>query len=264
MGWSALPYTIVCGQLGYNLSVLGRMAEGKELFERGYAIDLEKVSNLTTKMAYCSWQGLFISLVGEDFFNAATKVDQLVDLAERSDSPFMMLAFNVAKSNIMIGIENYAQALSSGQKALTAIEGKPIRTGHVVNLYYNMVMAALKTGDVDKAKEYFEEGQSLVELSPNWWEPRYSFLEGLILMNEVNSDYHKIETCFKASIQGDENVGAIVPAAQTRYYLAENMKHRGDEKGSIDLFTKLHNSFQSWDISVWENKCKQELEQYRF
>jgi tetratricopeptide (TPR) repeat protein len=264
MGWNALPYAIVCGQLGYNLSVLGRVTEGRELFERGNAIDLEKVSNLTTKMAYCSWQGLFISLVGEDFLNASTKVDQLVELAERSDSPFMMLTFNVAKSNIMIGLENYTQARSSGQQALNAIEGKGIRTGHVANLFYNMAIAALKTDDLDKSREYFEEGRSLIELAPNWWEPRYSFLEGLIIMNEEKIDYHRIETCFKASIQGDENVGANVPAAQTRYYLAKNMMHRGDEKGSIDVFEKLHNSFQEWGISVWANKCKQELETYRF
>ena len=192
-----MPYTIVCGQLGYNLSVIGRVAEGQELFERGYAIDLEKVSNLTTKMAYCSWQGLFISLIGNDFFNASTKVDQLVELAERSDSPFMMLAFNVAKSNIMIGLENYAKALESGRKALKAIEGKAIRTGHVANLFYNMVIATLKTGDLDKAKEYFEKGQSLVELAPNWWGPRYRFLEGLILMNEENLIITKLKPVLK-------------------------------------------------------------------
>ena len=46
-------------------------------------------------------------------------------------------------------------------------------------------MAALKTGDLDKAKEYFEEGRSLVELAPNWWEPRCSLLEKLILINKV-------------------------------------------------------------------------------
>ena len=264
MGWSALPYTIVCGQLGYNLSVLGRVVEGMEFIERGYATDLEKVSNLTTKMAYCSWQGLFISLVGEDFFNAATKVDELVDLADRSDSPFMMLAFNVAKSNIMIGIENYKQALYSGKKALNAIEGKPIRTGHVANLYYNMVIASLKTGDLDKAEEYFQKGRSLVELAPYWWGPRYSFLEGLIHMNEAKFNFHNIENCFETSIKSDKKVGAIVPATQTEYYLAKMFMRQGDEKGSIDILMKIHNRFQAWGISGWEKKCKQELEPYRF
>jgi len=36
MGWKALGYTIGCAELGYNLGVVGRIAEAKELFERGY------------------------------------------------------------------------------------------------------------------------------------------------------------------------------------------------------------------------------------
>jgi len=264
MGWSALPYTIVCGQLGYNLSVLGRVAEGMELLERGYAVNLEKVSNLTTKMAYCSWQGLFIALVGIDYFDAATKVDQLVELSERSDSPFMMLAFNVAKSNIMIGIENYKQVILSGKKALSAIAGKSIRTGHVANLYYNMVISSLKTGEFDKARGYFDEGRSLVELAPHWWTPRYIFLEGLILMITSNADYRKIISFFEASIKGDESVGAIVPAAQTKYYLSKILMRSGGEKGSLDMLTNIYNQFKSWGLSVWEKKCKQELEPYQF
>ncbi len=264
MGWSALPYTIVCGQLGYNLSVLGRVAEGKELLERGYAVDLERVSNLTTKMAYCSWQGLFIALVGEDLFNATTKIEQLVDLAQRSDSPFMMLAFNVAKSNIMMGLEYYDLARVSGQTALNAIEGKPIRTGHVANLYYNMVVAALNVGDLDLAREYHQAGESLVELAPNWWRPRYRFLEGLIAMHAAEPDHMKIEICFQDSIRGDEKVGAIVPAAQTCFYLAKVLADKDDQKGSFDLFTQLQTKFQKWGLSVWQLKCEQELEPYRF
>ena len=237
---------------------------GKELFEKGYAVELEKVSNLTTKMAYCSWQGLFISLIGEDPFNAAIKIDQLVDIAERSDSPFMMLVFNAAKSNVMSGMENYRQVLSSCHKALDAIEGKSIRTGHVANVYYNLVMAELKSGELEMAKKHYQEGRALVELAPNWWEPRYDFLEGLILMNEASPDDIRIEACLEKSIQGDEGVGAVVPAAQTRYYLARVLARRGEPERSLKMFTDLYTDFQSWDLSVWQQKCKQELEPYRF
>ena len=264
MGWSALPYTIVCGQLGYNLAVIGRVAEGKELIERGYASELEKVSNLTTKMAYCSWQGLFISLIGEDHFNAAIKIDQLVEIAERSDSPFMILAFNTAKSNVMLGIENYTQVQSSCHKALKAIEGKSIRTGHVANVYYNLVLADLKLGDLDMAISHHEVGRSLVELAPCWWEPRYNFLQGLIHMHKTPPDYLKIEECFEKSIKGDEEVGALVPAAQTRFYLSKFLARKGEAERSLNLFTDLHSKFQGWDISVWQQRCKQELEPYRF
>ena len=131
----------------------------------GYAADLERVSNLTTKMAYCSWQGLFIALVGEDLFNATIKIEQLVDLAQRSDSPFMMLAFNVAKSNIMMRLENYDLARTSGQ---------------------------------------------------------------------------------------------------TQFYLANLLADKSDQKGAFDLLNQLHTKFQKWDLSVWQQKCEQELEPYRF
>jgi tetratricopeptide (TPR) repeat protein len=264
MGWSALPYTIVCGQMGYNLAVIGRVAEGQELIERGYASELEKVSNLTTKMAYCSWQGLFISLIGEDLFNAAIKIDQLVEIAERSDSPFMILAFNTAKSNVMLGIENYPQVKSSCHKALKAIEGKSIRTGHVANVYYNLVLADLKLGDIDMAISHHEEGRSLVELAPSWWGPRYHFLEGLIHMHKTSPDYAKIEACFEKSIKDDEEVGALVLAAQTRYYLSKGLARKGKVERSLKMLKDLQNKFQEWEISVWQQKCKQELEPYSF
>ncbi|MFQ5917452.1 MAG: adenylate/guanylate cyclase domain-containing protein, partial [Candidatus Binatia bacterium] len=186
-GWNV--YTTGCGQLGYNLGVIGRIAEAKELFEKGYAPELEQVSNLTTKMAYCSWQGLFISLIGEDHFGAAARMDQLVELAERSDSPFMILVFSVAKANVLLGMEDFGPVLSTCQKALKATEGKAIRTGHVVNLYYDLALAELESGEQELAKQHYEEGRPLVELAPHWWGPRYDLLQGLLLMAEASPDY---------------------------------------------------------------------------
>ena len=260
MGWNALPYTILCGQLGYNLGIMGRIAEGNELFERGYASELEQVSNLTTKMAYCSWQGLFISLIGEDNFGAVAKMDQLVELAEKSDSPFMILVFSVAKANVMLAIEDFGAVLSSSQKALKAIEGKSIRTGHVINLHYDLVRAELESGDIESAKQHYEEGRQLVELSPNWWRPRFDFLQGLLLMEEASPDYTRAEECFQKSIQVDEEVGALVPAAQTRYYLARMLARKSEAERSHEMLTELRSHFQSWSIPVWQQKCEQELE----
>ena len=260
MGWNALPYTILCGQLGYNLGIMGRVAEGKELFERGYALELEQVSNLTTKMAYCSWQGLFISLIGEDNFEAVAKMDQLVELAEKSDSPFMILVFSVAKANVMLAIEDFGAVISSSQKALKAIEGKSIRTGHVINLLYDMARAELESGDLESAKQHYEEGRQLVELSPNWWKPRFDFLQGLLLMTEASPDYIQAEECFKNSMQVDEEVGAVVPAAQTHYYLARMLARQGQVGRSREMLTDLRSRFQSWNIPVWQQRCEQELE----
>ena len=260
MGWNALPYTILCGQLGYNLGVMGRIAEGKELFERGYASELEQVSNLTTKMAYCSWQGLFISLIGEDNFGAVAKMDQLVELAEKSDSPFMILVFSVAKSNVMLAMEDFSAALSSSQKALKAIEGKSIRTGHVINLHYNLVRAGLESGDLELAKRHYEEGRQLVELSPNWWKPRFDFLRGLLMLEEASPDFTQAEESFQNSIQVDEEIGAVVPAAQTRYYLARMLARKGEVGRTRQMLTELRSHFQSWNIPVWQQKCEQEFD----
>ncbi|MGD8764261.1 MAG: adenylate/guanylate cyclase domain-containing protein [Desulfobacteraceae bacterium] len=260
IGWNALPYTLACAHLGYDLGVMGRVEEGKELFERGYASELEQISNLATKMAYCSWQGLFISLIGENHFGAMARMDQMVELAERSDSPFMILVFSVAKANVMVGIGDFGAALSTCQKAFKTIEGKPIRTGHVINLYYDLVRVELEAGDLESAKQHYEEGRQLVELAPHWWEPRFDFLQGLLLMVEASPDYARVEECFQKSIQGDEEVGAVVPAAQTRYYLARMLAREGEVRRSRDMLTELGSQFQNWNIPAWQQKCKQELE----
>jgi tetratricopeptide (TPR) repeat protein len=260
IGWNALPYTIGCAQLGYNLGILGRVSDAKELFEKGYAPELEQVSNLTTKMTYCSWQGLFISLIGEDHFGAAARMDQLVELAEQSDSPFMLLVFSVAKANVMLATEDFALALSTCQKALKAIEGKAIRTGHVVNLYYDLARAELGSGGLESAKQHYKEGLPLVDLAPHWWGPRFDLLQGLLLVAEASPNYTRAEDYFQKSIQGDEEVGAVVPAAQTRYYLARMLTRKGEVGRTFEMLAELCSHFQSWSIPVWQQKCEQELE----
>jgi tetratricopeptide (TPR) repeat protein len=215
-------------------------------------------------MAYCSWQGLFVSLFGEDHFDAASKIELLVELAEKSNSPFMMLVFNAAKANVMLGIQDYEKAVMSSQKALKAIEGKSIRTGHVANVYYDLALAELRTENKEQARQHYEEGRSLAKLAPNWWEPRYDFLEGMVLETERSPDYNKVKECLKKSIQGDENVGAIVPAAQTRFYLAKVLAKEGDADSSHEIFNELSNKFKSWEIPIWQKKCQQELEPYSF
>jgi class 3 adenylate cyclase/tetratricopeptide (TPR) repeat protein len=260
IGLNVLGYTLGCGQLGYNLGVMGRIAEAREFFEKGYTPELEQISNLTTKMVYCSWQGLFISLIGEDHFGAAARMDQLIELAEQSDSPFLFLVFSVAKANVLLGIEDFKAALSTCQRALKAIEGKAIRTGHVINLHYDLVLSKLRSGDQESAKQHYEEGRLLVKMAPHWWEPRFDFLQGLLLMAEVSPGYIQAEKCFKKSIQGDEAVGAIVPTAQTRFYLAQILAQKGEVERSREMLTELSRQFQSWSIPVWQKKCEQELE----
>jgi class 3 adenylate cyclase/tetratricopeptide (TPR) repeat protein len=260
IAWNAVAYTVGCSQLGYILGVMGRIAEAKEFFENGYAPEQEHVSNLFTKTVYCSWHGLFISLIGEDHFGAAARIDQLVDLAEGSDSPFMFLVFSIAKVNVLLGMGDFGAALSTSQKTMKLVKEKPIRTGHVVNLYYDLVLAELESGDQESAKQYYGEGRELVELAPHWWGPRFDLLQGLLLMVETSPDYTRVKDCFQKSIQGDEAVGAVVPAAQTRFYLAQVLARKGEFEPSRSLLTELRSRFQSWGIPVWQQKCEQELE----
>ena len=172
----------------------------------------------------------------------------------------MIFVFSLAKANVLLGMEDFGRTLSTSQKALKAIEGKPIRTGHVVNLYHDLVLAELESGDQESAKQHYEEGRKLVELAPHWWEPRFDFLQGLLFMAGASPEYTRAEECFHKSIQGDEEVGAVVPAAQTRFYLAQVLAQKGETERSRSLLTELRSQFQSWGIAVWQQKCEQELE----
>jgi tetratricopeptide (TPR) repeat protein len=172
----------------------------------------------------------------------------------------MILVFSLAKANVLLGMEDFGSALSSSQKALKAIKGKPIRTGHVVNLYYDLVLAELGSGDQESAKQHYEEGRPLVELAPHWWEPRFDFLQGLLVMAEASPDYTRAEECFQKSIQGDEEVGAVLPATQTRFYLAQMLAQKEEIERSRSLLSEIRGQFQDWGIPVWQQKCEQTLE----
>jgi hypothetical protein len=79
-------------------------------------------------------------------------------------------------------------------------------------------------------------------------------------MAEASPDYTRAEECFQKSIQGDEEIGAVVPAAQTRIYLARMLARKGETGRTREMLTKLRSQFQSWGLPVWQQKCEQELE----
>ena len=45
-------------------------------------------------------------------------------------------------------------------------------TGHVVNLYYDLVLAELRSGEQEPAKQHYEEGRPLVEMAM-WRRPMF-------------------------------------------------------------------------------------------
>jgi hypothetical protein len=97
-------------------------------------------------------------------------------------------------------------------------------------------------------------------MAPIWWEHRFDFLQGLLFMAEASPDYMQAEKCLQKSIQADEEVGAVVPAAQTRYHLARMLVRKGEAERSREMLTELSSHFQSWSIPVWQKRCEQELE----
>jgi tetratricopeptide (TPR) repeat protein len=158
----------VCGyaQSGYCLAVQGKNLEARRRFEAAAAPELLNASNLPTKTLCMSWQGLFVALIGENHVDAVSRADELVQIAERSDSPFQILGAYVSKTNVLMGIEDYAAVRNYGGKALEAIEGKNIRSGHVDNLHYNLARASLELGDLEAAERHYPKFDRRSAVSP--------------------------------------------------------------------------------------------------
>ena len=127
-----------------------------------------------------------------------------------------------------------------------------------------MILAYLNLGNQDQAIKHFDQGKSLVDLAPNWWGPRFLFIKALLIDNENQHDYDKIEELYNRSAQDDESVGAFVPAAQTRFHLAKMLFRKGESERAYKLLTYLRDCFQKYDIPIWCKKCESELEPYHF
>jgi tetratricopeptide (TPR) repeat protein len=194
-----------------------------------------------------------------DFVNTEKYALQAIDYLEKTNEEQ-----SLAKANMLLGIGEYGLVQTACKNALTSIEGTPIRTGHVANVYYDMVLAELKPGNQDRARQHYEKGKPLGELAPHWWGARFLFLKGMLLSSETAPDFMEIEECFQKSIHDVEIVGAVVPAAQTRYYLAKMLSRKGEVNHANKLFRDLRDGFEAFDIPVWQHKCDIELEPYCF
>ncbi len=247
-------------QAGYCLAVQGRNEEAAANFFKAAAPGLQGLCNLQTKTLYLSWHSLYVALVGEDRAGASEHADAAVQVAEASDSIFQQLGAYLAKTNILLGLEEFEDVLSYGDKALDAIAGKGIRTGHIANLHYNLAQTHLALGDCESAREHYTEGLPVAEPSRHWWRPRFQLLEARIISVDHDPDYKKAETLFRESAEGDAEVGALVPAAQTRYYLANVLMQKGQVKAAKDLLIEVRCQFEDWKIPRWQRKCVDALE----
>jgi len=253
-----LPYTHSCTHLGYIRALQGRIEETKELVQKGHAPALEQVANLQSRVWCAVWHSTFSALVGEDH-GALARVEGILKIAEKTDSPILCFLGYAAKGNALMAAEEFEAAQVVYEQALKAIEG----TGHrrfLESVYYSLVQATLALGDRPAAERYYQAGLPLVELNPEKEASRFDCLRGRLLASSSPPEFEQAELFFEQSIKADETSGAVVSAAQTRFYLAQMLAQKGEIDRSLSLLNELRSQFQNWGIPSWQQKCEQALE----
>ena len=165
------------------------------------------------------------------------------------DSLILLLKLNLAAEEFEAAREAYRQALQ-------AVEGATHRR-YLEAVYYNLVLASLALGGWGEAEHYYQAGLPLVELNPEREAPRFDFLRGRLLASGSPPDFEEAEIFFERSIKADEASGAVVFAAQTRFYLAEILVKKGEIDRGLFLLHEIQMLFQNWGIPVWQAKCRQ-------
>jgi len=253
-----LPYTHSCHHLGYIRALQGQINEAKELIQKGYTPALKQVSNLQSR-AYCSlWHSALSALIGEDY-GALNRVKEVLEIAEKTDSPILCYLCYAAKGNALIATEQVEEAGEIIKKALDSIEGTQHRR-YLEAVYYNLVRVSLELGDWDEANRYYREGLPLVALNPDREASRFDFLKARLMAAGNPPDFEQALAFFEKSMRADEASGAVVLAAQTKYYLAKMLAQKGEIERSRSLLAEIQNRFQNWNIPVWQQKCARALE----
>jgi tetratricopeptide (TPR) repeat protein len=253
-----LPYTHSCTHLGYIKALQGCIEETKKLLQKGNAPALKQVANLQSRIWCAVWHSAFSTIVGEDH-GALARVEEVLKVAEKTDSPILCFLGYAAKGNALMAAEEFESAQQVYEQALKAIEGTAHRR-FLESVYYGLVQTTLALGDRSAAERYYEAGLPLVELNPEKEASRFDCLRGRLLAANSPPDFEQAGAFFEQSIKADETSGAVVPAAQTRYYLAQMLGRKGEVERAREMLIGLRNHFQSWSIPVWQQKCEQELE----
>ncbi len=253
-----LPYTHSCTHLGYIRALQGCIEETKMLIKKGNAPALKQVANLQSRIWCAVWHSAFSALVGEDH-GALGRVEEVLKVAEKTDSPILCFLGYAAKGNALMAAEEFESAQQVYEQALKAIEGTAHRR-FLESVYYGLVQATLALGDRSAAERYYQAGLPLVELNPEKEASRFDCLRGRLLASNSPPDFEQAGSFFEQSIKADETSGAVVPAAQTRYYLAQMLARKDEVGRAREMLIGLREHFQSWSIPVWQRKCEQELE----
>jgi len=226
--------------------------------QKGHAPALEKVSNPQSK-AWCTlWHSAFSALVGQDY-GVSARAEEVLKKAEETDSPIFRFLGYSAKGNALMAAEQFDAARAVYEQALGAIEGTTHRR-YLEAVYHNLVQVTLGLGDCPQAEQFYQAGLPLVELNPEREAPRFNFLKGRLLASDSPPNFEQAEVFFEQSIRADEASGAVVLAAQTRFYLAQVLAQKGEVERSRSLLSEIGGQFQDWDIPAWQQKCEQALE----
>jgi len=154
--------------------------------------------------------------------------------------------------------EQFEAARMVYEKALEAIEGTTHRR-FLETVYYNLVQVVLALGNWAGAEGYYQAGLPLAQLNPEKESPRFDFLKGRLLASSSPPNFGQAQVYFEQSIKADETSGAVVPAAQTRFYLAQMLAQKKKTDRSRSLLNELRSKFQNWRIPFWQHKCEQAL-----
>ncbi len=253
-----LPYTHCCIHLGYIRALQGRIEEATELVRKSRDPALEQVSNSQSKAWSTLWHSAFSALLVEDH-GVLDRAEEVLEIAEETESPILSFLGYAAKGNALMATEQFEAARAVYEKALQAIEGTT-HLRYLEAVYHNLVQVTLALGDCPEAERYYQAGLQLVQLNPEREAPRFDFLKGLLLGAGSPPNFEQAEVFFEQSIKADETSGAVVLAAQTRFYLAQMLAQKGEVERSRSLLTEIRGQFQDWDIPAWQQKCEQVLE----
>ena len=252
-----LPYSHSCHHLGYILALRGNIKEAKNLIQKGSTPEINKISNLQSR-SYCTlWHSSFSCLIGEDF-GVLARVNEVLEFAEKTDSPIIRYLCYAAKGNAFMAVDQMEAARNLYEKALTVIAGTEHRR-YLEEVYHNLIETNLALGDISAGKRYFNDAAPLRKLNPGRTAPRFDFLKGRLLTEGGPSGYRRADELFLSSIEADETSGALVPAAQTRFYRAGLLVRMGDVESGRKLLLEIQKQFQIWDMPSWQKKCEEAL-----
>jgi len=145
------------------------------------------------------------------------------------------------------------------EKALQAIEGTEHRR-YLEEVYHNLIETTMALRDLAAAENYYQDLTPLLKLNPGRTAPRFDYLKARLLTTADSPDYARADEFFQKSINRDEATGAVVLAAQTKYYRADLLARKGDDELSRSLWTEIQKQFQIWGIPAWQLKCERALQ----